>query len=176
MTKTDLQRELDEKHQAFTQYIASLSDADFSYSPDGKKWSAGQQLDHIRLSVSPLLMVFGLPKWIPAMLFGKAKQPSAAYDEVVANYQRVLAEGGKAGKGYIPKAVAAAEKPALKAKTDATVAQMLKKLDKFSESDLDRLRLPHPLIGNMTFREMLYFTLYHVQHHDAQTRKNLENR
>lgn len=175
MTKADLQRELGAKHQAFTDYIASLNDADFTYSPDGQKWTAGQQLDHIRLSVSPLVMAFGLPKFIPGLLFGRAKT-SVGYEEVVANYQRILAEGGKAGKEYIPKPIPADAKKALTAQTNHTVAQVLQRLNKYTETDLDRLRLPHPLIGKMSFREMLHFALYHVQHHHAQALKNLENR
>jgi len=27
--------------------------------------------------------------------------------------------------------------------------------------------LPHPLLGKVTVREMLYFTIHHVQHHHA---------
>lgn len=175
MTKADLQQQLLQKHLAFTDYIASLNDNDFTYAPGENKWTAGQQLDHIRLSVSPLLMAFGLPKLVPGLLFGKAKKPSATYDQVVANYRHILAQGGKAGKDYTPKPIAAAQKQALKAQTDTVLAQVLQKLDKFTEADLDRLRLPHPLIGKMTFREMLYFTLYHVQHHHEQARKNLKN-
>ena len=36
---------------------------------------------------------------------------------------------------------------------------------KLDEEDLDNYILPHPLIGKTTIREMLYFTIYHVQHH-----------
>jgi hypothetical protein len=33
------------------------------------------------------------------------------------------------------------------------------------EEDLDRYRLPHPLLGKLTVREMLLFTVYHNYHH-----------
>jgi hypothetical protein len=33
------------------------------------------------------------------------------------------------------------------------------------EADLDRYLLPHPLLGKLTLREMLHFTLYHNYHH-----------
>ena len=35
----------------------------------------------------------------------------------------------------------------------------------WSEGDLDRVRLPHPLLGTLTVREMLLFALYHGLHH-----------
>jgi hypothetical protein len=47
---------------------------------------------------------------------------------------------------------------------------------KFSEKDLDTLILPHPLLGKVTLREMLYFTIYHVQHHVEQVKTNLADR
>lgn len=175
MTKAEIISRLQEKHQQFTAYIVSLSDADFMYSLHGEKWTAGQQMDHIRLSVSPLGMAFGLPKFIPRLLFGKAKRPSENYDTVVAKYRHALANGGIAVKGYAPKTIPLAEKAALKTQTDQTLTHVLRRLEKYSEQDLDTLRLPHPLLGKLTLREMLYFTLYHVQHHHAVTRRHLES-
>jgi hypothetical protein len=35
----------------------------------------------------------------------------------------------------------------------------------WSEAELDRYTLPHPLLGDLTMREMLCFTLYHNQRH-----------
>lgn len=34
-----------------------------------------------------------------------------------------------------------------------------------TESALGRRQLPHPLLGPLTVREMLLFTLYHNRHH-----------
>ena len=50
-----------------------------------------------------------------------------------------------------------------------------KKIELFSEQDLDSHILPHPLLGKLTFREMLYFTIYHVQHHQDLMLKYLED-
>ena len=44
----------------------------------------------------------------------------------------------------------------------------MKLVSKWSEGDLDLYVIPHPLIGGLTFREILYFTIYHVQHHKKQ--------
>jgi len=46
-------------------------------------------------------------------------------------------------------------------------------LSGFSEEDLDKLILPHPLLGKLTLREMMYFTIYHVQHHQRIVERNL---
>ena len=36
---------------------------------------------------------------------------------------------------------------------------------KWRERDLDKYRLPHPVLGKISVREMLFFTHYHDLHH-----------
>jgi hypothetical protein len=54
------------------------------------------------------------------------------------------------------------------------VGKLCKQLLDYSEKDLDELILPHPLLGKLTLREMMYFTMYHVTHHYTATGKNLK--
>ena len=48
------------------------------------------------------------------------------------------------------------------------------KIERLSEQDLDKYMLPHPLIGKISIREMLYFTIYHVQHHHKSVVENIK--
>ena len=41
-----------------------------------------------------------------------------------------------------------------------------------TEEELDTYLIPHPLIGKMTLRELLFFTVYHIGHH-LKTIKNI---
>ncbi|MEO1370066.1 MAG: DinB family protein, partial [Acidobacteriota bacterium] len=41
----------------------------------------------------------------------------------------------------------------------------------WSDRQLDTLRLEHPILGAMTVRELLYFTLYHNAHHARRIRE-----
>lgn len=43
--------------------------------------------------------------------------------------------------------------------------QLWSAIDVWRDADLDRYLLPHPLLGKLTLREMLFFTLYHNYHH-----------
>jgi len=43
--------------------------------------------------------------------------------------------------------------------------EMQAALGKWSDKALDNYLLPHPLLGKMTVREILFFTLYHNLHH-----------
>jgi fumarate reductase subunit D len=46
-------------------------------------------------------------------------------------------------------------------------------LEEFSEQQLDLHRLPHPLLGKISIREMMYFTMYHAEHHMEKAKENL---
>ena len=51
--------------------------------------------------------------------------------------------------------------------------RLISKMERWKDVDLDRYLLPHPLLGKITLREMLYFTTFHIQHHQ-QTIENLQ--
>ena len=173
MTKQEIISQLLTNYQEFTEFIDNLSDEEFVYS-NGAKWTAGQQLEHLCRAVKPLTQGFILPKFAFGLLFGKADKNSLTYDELVKKYQKVLAAGGKASGKFIPKSVEAGKREKLKTQLLKSVESLTKSLEKFSENDLDKYLLPHPLLGKLTIREMLYFTIYHAEHHHQATLKNLE--
>lgn len=172
MNKDKILTELRERHKSFTGYIQSLNEKDFTFSKDAK-WTAGQQLDHVYRSISPLALAFTLPKFVPGLLFGKANRPSKTYDEVVNKYKDKLANGGVATGQFVPPAIAFSSKEKLLKQTNTKVESLCKKVNSFSEKQLDEYILPHPLLGKLTVREMLYFTIYHVEHHLMITKRNL---
>ncbi len=174
MTKSAIQNALSTHHQSFIDSINPLSETAFVFQKKDK-WSAGQQLDHINRAVSPVTLAFTLPKFLPELLFGKANRPSKNYEGLVEKYKNALSKGGKASGRFIPKTINAQEKAHLTRKLNHTLERLNKKIDLFSEEDLDSYILPHPLLGKLTFREMLYFTIYHVQHHHGLMLKYFED-
>jgi hypothetical protein len=46
-------------------------------------------------------------------------------------------------------------------------------LGRWRDRQLDRYRLPHPLLGALTVREMVAWSLYHGRHHRALVRERL---
>lgn len=172
MNKETIKKELTEKHKEFVDYINSLSDNDILNTKNNQKWSAGQHLEHIYLSVRPVNMALLLPKIIMRLFFGKPNE-KRTYEQLVNDYQNALKNGGKAGALYIPKSVSISKKQNLIINLTKLVVALNRKIDKISEEDLDKHNLPHPLIGKTTIREMLYFTIYHVQHHQKAIKENL---
>ncbi len=155
---------LNEKVDAFNNYISLLNKKQFELSPDGK-WSAGQNLDHLIRSIKPLQMAYALPKFTLAILFGKSNRPSGTYDELMIKYKAKLEAGGKAGRAFVPPVIGFEKKDVLIKKYDVQKQKLVAKIKKQSEADLDKYVLPHPLLGKVTLREMLYFTIHHNEHH-----------
>lgn len=143
-------------------------------------WSARDNLDHLNKSVGPVAKALSLPKLLPSVLFGKAKNPSRRFDEIRETYLGKLKEGAKATGRYVPDKVethanAEKEKTELLSKWQTVSEKLVSVLnDKWDEKDLDTYTLPHPVLGKLTVREMLFFTLYHNTHHVNNVRKLLE--
>ena len=50
--------------------------------------------------------------------------------------------------------------------------KLVSTIGKWSDSDLDKYLLPHPLLGKMTIRELLLWTTYHNYHHLNNLKEN----
>jgi hypothetical protein len=155
---------LNEKINAVNHFISSLSKEEFEATPEGK-WSAGQNLDHLIRSIKPLQIAFMLPKLFLRLLFGRSNRPSKSYDQLVEKYKSKLAQGGKASGPFIPPGVLFEKKLSLLKTYEHQKQNFIKKIKKQKETNLDKYILPHPLLGKLTLREMLFFTIYHNQHH-----------
>jgi hypothetical protein len=174
VTIPQIQSELSRRHEAFCKFINGLSEEDFMLSKDGK-WTPGQQLDHIRRAVSLLPFGLGLPKVIRIALFGSPGGSSVGYDELVARYRSVLERGGKASGIFIPSPVKFDQREKIEDKILNAITRINARLDSYSEAALDASYLPHPLLKKLTLREMMMFTVYHVEHHHLLAKQNLEN-
>lgn len=175
MNKAQIIHELQEKHQAFTNYLEPMNQSDFLFAHP-HKWSAGQQLDHLVKSTKPLLLSIRLPKFVLKIVFGKANRASKTYEGLVEKYQLKLQEGGRASAAFIPPPIDFDQKLALSNQLNKIIQQLTKGISSFTEKDLDTIILPHPLLGKITYREMMYFTICHVQHHQDLIKKALQER
>jgi hypothetical protein len=163
-TKSEIVAALNKNITSFNQFILPMDKETFETTPGGK-WSAGQNLDHLIRSIRPLQPAYGLPKFILRIMFGKTNRPSRTYDEVVTKYKNKLAAGGRASGAFIPPAIPFDKKETLLKKYEEQKQKLISKIEKQTEKELDEYILPHPLLGKVTLREMLYFTIHHNEHH-----------
>ena len=162
--KPEIISALNERVDAFNNYITPLSKEQFEATPNSK-WSAGQNLDHLIRAIKPLQLAYSLPKIALRIMFGKTNRPSKTFDELVAKYKAKLAAGGRASGPFIPPFIGFEKKDELIKKYALQKQKLIAKIERQSEKDLDVYILPHPLLGKVTLREMLYFTIHHNEHH-----------
>lgn len=174
MTKSALIEQFCKKHEEFSAYINSLSDVDFMFIHKDK-WSAGQQLEHVYLCVAPFTYALASKEFVEQK-FGKVNRPIWSYEEVVIRYTNALQNGGKAPERFVPSMVELNKKEELTNALKETLKVITQHWENFSETELDTLMLPHPLLGNMTIREMFYLMSDHAIHHLDQTKKNLNTK
>jgi hypothetical protein len=170
-TKAEIIAHLSETAQMVKADLAAMTPEQFEHSIP-PEWSASGYLKHLLLSVKPLVKGLKVPRLVLAGMFGKAKRESMSYAQLVETYQQRLNEGVRAEdfSDVIPQtfripAEATDEKAYLCGLWDKANADLIEALDTWNEQQLDQHVLPHPAIGPITVREMLFFTAYHNRLH-----------
>ena len=171
--KQSISAALDNAVNDVNQFVVKLDEAAFERAPEGK-WNAGQQLDHLLRSIQPLNLAYNLPTFVLKMMFGTANRPSKTYQALVEKYESRLAKGGGATGRFIPKSIPFSEKQKLIEHYEKQKRKLVKKINAYNEIALDHYILPHPLLGKLTLREMLFFTIHHNVHHLKLIRKYSE--
>ena len=161
MDKQTIKNQLYENHNSFISYLETLTEEEFLNSKNDK-CTVGQQLEHIYLGVKPVRQIFSLPKFLLKLIWGQANRKSKSYEDLVKKYLQKLENGGRATGRFIPKTESIEKGNKLKVDLKNEVVKLTTKLDKLTEDEFDKYILPHPLLGKLTMREMLYFTIYHV--------------
>ncbi|MBP7589599.1 MAG: DinB family protein [Thermoanaerobaculia bacterium] len=159
-------------HAESETYLAAIPAAEFA-APQGEKWSPADHVRHLAKSTYPLVGALGLPKLLLGLRFGRSRTGSRSLLEIREIYRATLRETGATAGRFAPSAQAAPADPAawqqeVLAKWRGAVSGLALRIPRWSEPALDRYRLPHPLLGQLTVREMLLFTVYHNVHHLEQ--------
>lgn len=175
MDKQEITSLLSANYASFVNYIYDLTEEAYLYRYQ-EKWSAGQQLSHIVLCVKPLLMVFNMDAGEIGQRFGKTDKRNAEYDELMEIYLQKLSDGGKAPERFLPETISFEQKEALTGTLLEMILELNTKINSFDDEALDTLLIPHPLLGNLSLREMLYNAIYHVKHHHDQAVLHLAQR
>lgn len=133
------------------------------------KWSIAQNVIHLDKAARITSLAYRLPKFMVRLYGGKPNRPSRTYDELVAKYKLKLEQGGKASGPFIPKpAPAGLGKEKIIQRFESIMNKLSSAIDRnWKEDQFDRYLAPHPLLGKLTLRELIYFTIYHTEHHLA---------
>lgn len=175
--KSSLLDALSESRRRVSAFFEALPADAFLDRPEGK-WSPADHWRHLVKAVRPVALALRLPRPLLRLLFGKPKRDSRGYDEIRRVYRAALAAGGQAGRfAPVLEKVAAerAEDYRENIRRDWWGAgdRLTTALAAWRDADLDAFQLPHPILGKLTLREMILFTLYHNLHHVENVRNRL---
>lgn len=153
-------------------WYAEQDDKTFLKAPEGK-WCAGQHLDHLIKSIEPLNKALVLPKLQLKLMFGKPNRACRTYQQLVEKYNTKLTNFEfKGGNPFSTDAVKLNSKEQLIEKFVTQNEKYLKRIQKWKEQEVEKYLLPHPLLGKLLLREMLFFTAYHNKHHLTVLKEN----
>ena len=130
------------------------------------KWSPAQHVVHLHLSTLPIIQALKTPLKKLAATFGTRSHNERSYHELKSLYYMKLGTGVKAPPPFEPEPKESDQKNTIIEEFSTTLKQLTHEIDNWSEQDLSSYQVPHPALGLMTIREMLFFTVYHTHHHN----------
>ena len=155
-------------HAESVAYWDSIPTAEF-LKPIGDAWSPADNVRHLSKSMGAVTRGLRLPTFVVRLSFGGSTGESHSYDEIRERYRAALGSGVSAGAfAPAPRQTAPspdAERAHIMSRHAAALQALVESIGLWSERQLDRCQLPHPLLGPLTVHEMLFFTLYHNRHH-----------
>lgn len=160
------------------EFFRSLSPEEFVLRV-GDAWTPAEHLQHLNIAVSAVARGLSISPWLLRLRFGRARRPSRSLAEVRDDYRDRLARGGRARGGFVPPREelspeqSASRQAQLLARWQRVNSRLTTSLERWSDRNLDRLQLPHPILGKITALEMVFFTIYHGHHHIAAAKGRL---
>ncbi|MBT3742230.1 MAG: DinB family protein [Polaribacter sp.] len=172
MDKDEILDILETKHQELFSWLENQPQENWILGPE-KKWSTSQHIQHLADSLQLLNKALSYPRFFLKYKFGICNRESRDYNTIVKKYQQKLLENREGIRNFNKKL----NKPTLKEKkrliTKLQIQQkkLQYKTKKISEKNLDSLVIPHPIMGKMTIREIIMWTVYHTEHHTKTLQK-----
>ena len=171
VTKDDILDALRSNAETIAAYFAGIPDPRL-FDGDPDHWSPAHHLMHLARSsamVGRALRKGGLPVHPTSRSRPYSEVLGAAASSVAATPRAKLLEMGR-----VVVLQPGTTRSEVLASFEHASADLRAVAAEWSEDALDRHALPHPLIGEMTVREMLYFTVFHERHHLRLVRNRVE--
>ena len=165
MKKEEILQRVDARYNSLIDWLKQQDADAFVAHPRAEKWSAGQHADHILRATAPINKALMMPKLALKMTFGTNNREERSYEKTKERYLSRLSEGVVATGDFIPGEITKTDQASLIQNLQKEKDKLIAKLSKWSEEDLSKYILPHPAIGRLTIREMLYFADFHTERH-----------
>jgi hypothetical protein len=173
-----LDQELADAEADVAAFFGSLSPDEFALRV-GSAWTPAEHLDHLNTTVSAVARGLAISPLLLRLRFGRARRPSRSLVELRDDYRARLARGAGASGPFVPERLdltgdqRSIRQQELLARWRRVNDRLRTALERWSDRKLDRLQLPHPLLGRITAREMVFFTIFHDRHHIVSAKSRL---
>lgn len=162
MNKNKLLDNLKKSHSTFWEIAILLPNPTISING---KWSVNENVEHINIALIRVTNFLALPKSSIQTTFGLTERASTSYETIIKVFKNALENGVKTTDAFIPHLKPETNIEELVSNGEKLVDALISTLQNWSEEELDMYNCPHPFLGKVTVREILYFNIHHVQHH-----------
>jgi len=172
LSKEEITVKLENTFASTVIWLNEQPDTAFNEEIIPEKWTMAGHLYHLIKSTRAVNKGLEMPRLAMRTMFGKNNREERTYQETLTKYENVLDTGVKAPPNVSAKPGRIFDKAALIQRFEDELKQLKKHLEKWDEKKLSEYVLPHPAIGKMTIRELMYFTEFHTAHHLKTLRDN----
>jgi hypothetical protein len=175
-SKSEIKAGFTSKWEEITSLVNNASQEQFVAKINPNVWSIAEEFDHVIKVASAVSNALKVSPFILKWKFGKPNRSIRSYDEMLAKFTNALVSVG--GKAKAPAKFKSEEDKLLNKEEmfnhwSSTLAKFDQRVQKWSDKNLDKVLLPHPLLGKMMVREMLYFTHIHTKHHVVSLKRKV---
>jgi hypothetical protein len=139
------------------------------FAPQGTAWAPAGHIRHLSRASWPLVKALNLPRLVLGLRFGRHRGTPEGFERIRSRYLALLDAGATAGRfapsPEPPPTDPEARRAEILAEWSRATVDLVNASGRWPDAALDRYQLPHPLLGMLTVRDMLAFTVYHTAHH-----------
>ncbi|OBX24457.1 DinB family protein [Gelidibacter algens] len=168
MNKDEIIASLNKIHSAFWETAIQLPNPTISING---KWSVCQNVQHITIALLRVSNFLALPKSSIKSDYGLSERASSSYEISFKVFRNTLENGIKTTEAFMPETNLETSIIELVRQGKDTLDTFISNLKNWSEEEFEMYNCPHPVFGKITVREILYFTIYHAQHHNETINK-----
>jgi hypothetical protein len=178
VTRASLLESISSEERDVAEFFRALTPDEFVLRV-GDAWTPAEHLQHLNTAASAVARGLSISPWILRLRFGRARRPSRSFVELRDDYRDRLARGGRASGRFVPPREDLSPEQTIGRQTQLLArwqrvnSRLTAAVERWSDKNLDRIRLPHPILGKITAREMVFFIIYHGHHHIAAAKRRL---
>lgn len=141
-------------------------------------WSVAENLSHITFTTNMISLALHIPNWLSRIFFGKSKQ-EISFLETKRKFEEKMKNPHDAGF-YSPAIETPPADPPSKIlglvkEWNHACINLNRSLESVSEGELSSYRLPHPVMGKVSYREICFLQILHILHHIDRVDSKLKN-